>query len=141
MNASAPSVGEREPLVISWSVTGFVLDAPAIGNAPEQGRGHVHVDVDGSNYAASAADSIAMTDLLKGNHTIRVSLHNNDHTPLSSDVADAVAVEITPGPPRTESSPDPSVAYGAAAAILIGAVAIVAFALRRKRRGDGAGHR
>jgi hypothetical protein len=141
VNASAPSVKEREPLIISWSVTGFVLDAPGIGNAPEQGRGHVHLDVDGSNYAAIAADSITITDLPKGNHTIRVSLHNNDHTPLSPEVGDAVVVEITPGPPRTEAPLDLSLAYGAAAAILIGAVAIVALALRRKRRGDGAGHR
>lgn len=139
LRASAPSAREGEPLVVSWIVTGFVLDAAAIGLEPEAGRGHVHIDVNGGDYAASGADSIRITDPPAGNHTIRASLHDNDHSPFSQEVTGVVAVDITPGPPRPGASLDPVVAYFAAGAFLVVSAVIARVALRRRHRVGGSG--
>jgi len=133
VSVSAPSVREGDPLIIAWSVTGFVLDAAALGGDSEAGRGHVHVDVNGTYYAASAGDSISIADLPAGNYTVRVSLHNNDHSPLSPEDFDEVAVEITPGHRRPGAPLDPPAAYAAFAATVVATSLVAALAIRRRR--------
>src|SRR5207237_9618847 len=79
------SVPVGQDLRISWTVTGFVLDSAAFGGAPEPGRGHVHVFIDGTYTAAVAATSYVIQRLPGGTHDISVELYNNDHSALTTE--------------------------------------------------------
>ena len=52
LSLSASTIEEGQSVVASWTVTDFVLDGAAIGSTQNvQGRGHVHVLVDGELVA------------------------------------------------------------------------------------------
>lgn len=47
------------------------------------GEGHVHVSVDGGEKIVVTTNQKVLDSLPKGPHEVKVSLHNNDHTPYN----------------------------------------------------------
>jgi hypothetical protein len=65
-----------------------------IGKARKPGEGHIHLYVDNGDKIAVISDKYIIEDLEPGMHKVKISLHNNDHTPY--DVADQQEFEIKP---------------------------------------------
>jgi len=138
---SASSIEDGSSVVASWTVSGFTLDAAAMGGAAVSGRGHVHVLVDGTLVEMTAGTSLSLDGLSTGTHTVRVELRNNDHTALSPAVFDEASLDVTP----KATAPTPSASAGMDAtfvflglAILIAILAgigTIAMQRRRKKRG------
>jgi len=105
------STVEAGNVTVSVEVDKFnVVDK--IGQAPEDGEGHVHfyIDVgeiptvDGEpatteegTYHAQATQEFTWEDVEPGTHTFAVQLVNNDHTPLRPPVIAQVTVEVEEG--------------------------------------------
>jgi hypothetical protein len=82
----SPAEGATIPLnwtLVETEATDFVLDPAAIGQPSVAGRGHQHFFVDGVYLFYGGETSTLLKDLTPGPHTVRVALHNNDHTPIS----------------------------------------------------------
>jgi hypothetical protein len=78
-----------------------VLD-PSNTNAPNEGHFHVYIDSNETTYL-QLYDTVAVLEgLTLGNHTIRVAMQNNDHTPLG--IEQSVSVNVVPEPPLPEES-------------------------------------
>ena len=81
-------------------VEGFALDADKVGAANEAGIGHYHVflgSTAGEPLLVGAAGQAAVTvpeDVNDGTHSLRVSLRNNDHTPLDPPVEGIVRLIV-----------------------------------------------
>ena len=82
------------------SVTDFVLEAP--NNQQNQaGHGHYHIYLDGAsggNYlVANQVPSVTFTipaSTTPGAHSLKVSLSDNHHVPLTPPVEDVVAITV-----------------------------------------------
>lgn len=62
------------------------------GLARKVGEGHIHTYLDDGEKVAMDVIEKTYPDLLPGKHELKVSLHNNDHTPY--DVTETVNFEI-----------------------------------------------
>jgi fibronectin type 3 domain-containing protein len=144
--AADPSISIVEPtagatvgtvVFLQVQITGFIIDAENVGQANVPGRGHYHVTVDGTTIDFMVTGLIyAVKDLTEGQHTIRVSLHNNDHSALTPEVGDEVTVNVAaPAPPP--AGIDPVVFAGTTIGLIV-LLIVVAVALilwgRRGRR-------
>lgn len=58
----------------------------------KQGEGHVHVSLDKAEKEIMTTTEKNYEHLSKGNHELKVSLHNNDHTPY--DVSKTITFEV-----------------------------------------------
>ncbi|MFL5821374.1 MAG: hypothetical protein ACJ76S_11905 [Solirubrobacteraceae bacterium] len=89
-------------MIANVKVTGFKLDAAAVGKAPKKGQGHLHFSMDGGKYdlpkysgpngklavklgvqgkySPSVTPTITYKGLPKGKHKLEVYVANNDHT-------------------------------------------------------------
>ncbi len=81
-------------------VTHFVLEAPA-GQPNQPGHGHYHIYLDqasGGDYLVANQTPSVPVQIPQGTtvgaHTLRVSLGNNDHSPLSPPVEDHVDIMV-----------------------------------------------
>ncbi|WP_166241629.1 hypothetical protein [Paenibacillus turpanensis] len=63
-----------------------------LGKERRKGEGHIHMYVDSGEKQSVVSKRVVLTELSKGEHSVKVSLHNNDHTPY--DVTDSVAFEV-----------------------------------------------
>jgi hypothetical protein len=63
-----------------------------VGSARRAGEGHIHMYLDNREKETVTAKVKEYADLPRGQHTLRVSLHNNDHTPY--DMAKTIEFEI-----------------------------------------------
>lgn len=63
-----------------------------LGQARKQGEGHIHIYLDNGEKIVATTGEQVLKDLDKGPHTLKVSLHNNDHTPY--DVTKTIDFEI-----------------------------------------------
>ena len=132
-----PAPVERGDYVtMTWTVTGFVLDAAAFGGPPEPGRGHVHIFVDGTYVAATPDTSFALDDLAVGTHTISVVLYNNDHTELSEIVSSEASARVD-APAAAGPTPAPLDATGFYSLTGILVVIIIALTVLYARKGRG----
>jgi hypothetical protein len=102
------STVEAGNVTVSVDVKKFkVVDK--LGQAPEDGEGHVHFYMDigeiptvagepattkEGTYHAQATTEFTWEDLEPGEHTFAVQLVNNDHTPLKPPVIAQVTVEV-----------------------------------------------
>ncbi len=144
--AADPSISIVEPtagatvgtvVFLQVQITGFIIDAENVGQANVPGRGHYHVTVDGTTIDFMVTGLIyAVKDLTEGQHTIRVSLHNNDHSALTPEIGDEVTVNVAaPAPPP--AGIDPVVFAGTTIGLIV-LLIVVAVALilwgRRGRR-------
>lgn len=62
------------------------------GGERKAGEGHIHTYLDGGDKVAMDELEKTFTDLTPGKHEMKVSLHNNDHTPY--DVTKTVQFEV-----------------------------------------------
>jgi hypothetical protein len=74
--------------------TDMIITEENIGKARKTGEGHIHLYIDNGKKIALISDKYIVEDLEPGMHKVKISLHNNDHTPY--DVAKQLEFEITP---------------------------------------------
>jgi hypothetical protein len=74
----------------------------------ESGRHHVHIWFDGNEneYQVVESDSLQVTNLPAGQHTVHVSLRNANHSPAGADSQSTVTVGGGGAPAATTSPPD-----------------------------------
>lgn len=135
LTLSADSIEDGQSVLASWTVADFALDGAAIGSTQNvQGRGHVHVLVDGDLVEMTASGSLELGDLGVGTHTVRVELRNNDHSALGPAVYDEATVTVTAnGPTAATVGADPTWLFWILA-IVIAMIAAAAAVLYRRRR-------
>jgi len=93
----------------------------------------VHVFVDGTYVAATAATSYVVTGLSIGSHNISVELYNNDHTVLATRHSSQATVAVpSVGPPATV---DATVYYGSVGVLAAIVIALAALLVRKGRKG------
>ena len=87
------AVQPGDEITLTVTVSDFTLDAGKLNEANETGVGHFRVyldDATGDDYLAMSGDSKTMVkipdDITDGSHEVRVTLHNNDQSPLSPPV-------------------------------------------------------
>lgn len=88
-------------MVVEVRVQNFFLNPLAIGKAARPGEGHWHIYVDGKLAGLSADEVVSVPNdtypaLAAGKHTIKVELHNNDHTPVIGAGSSEITVTIPP---------------------------------------------
>ncbi len=72
--------------------TDLKISAKNYGSEKVNGEGHIHLYLNNGEKQGVKQKSYVLEDLEKGQHVIRVSLHNNDHTPYG--VTETVEFEI-----------------------------------------------
>jgi hypothetical protein len=86
------------------------IDAGVTLGDPSTGEHHVHLCFDGdscdSEYTLVYGSSIPVTGLAPGEHTIRASLRNADHS--DAGPADSITVTVTGASPGAGASATPS---------------------------------
>src|SRR5438552_365801 len=75
-NAAVSNGGFR----ISMAVAGLVLDVENYGGTNIPGHGHIHVYEGTTLLTTTVSDHVVITGLPTGGTTLRVELHNNDHS-------------------------------------------------------------
>jgi hypothetical protein len=98
--AMAPN--EKPSMDVKWEVTGTQLSVDVTTNmkispehygmAREAGEGHIHMYLDSGEKIGVKEGHKAFKDLTAGHHTLKISLHNNDHTPY--DVTKTIEFDI-----------------------------------------------
>ncbi len=98
-SAAPDTLMADEVTMVTITVTNFTLEAP--GGANADGHGHYHIYLDnetGANYlVADFVSPVAVTipaGTAAGAHTLRVALHNNDHSPVAPAVETTVNITI-----------------------------------------------
>ena len=92
-NAGVSNAGFR----ISVAVSGLVLDPENYGGTNIPGHGHIHV-YEGTTLLGTTTTTWFDATLGTGDHTLRVELRNNDHSPLTPAVSTQITVHV--GPPE-----------------------------------------
>lgn len=72
--------------------TDLAISKEHYGKERKSGEGHIHVYLDNGEKIAVTDEPPVFKDLTPGSHSLRVSLHNNDHTPY--DVTKTIEFEI-----------------------------------------------
>lgn len=72
--------------------TDISISAEHYGLARQEGEGHIHMYLDDGEKIGVKQGRQVFNNLKPGSHTLRVSLHNNDHTPY--DVTKTIEFEI-----------------------------------------------
>lgn len=103
LTITSPSAGDTVggTFTVKW-------DANVSLGDPDTGRDHVHVFVDGNtdDYSVVGGDSLEVTGLSPGDHTVDVTLQNADHS--SAGAEDQVEVTVS----GTGGDEDPSESSG-----------------------------
>jgi hypothetical protein len=76
--------------------TNLTLSKEHIDGTRKEGEGHIHAYVDDGDKLMTADTTIQFPNLNLGQHVVKVSLHNNDHTPY--DVSKSITFEIGDAP-------------------------------------------
>ncbi len=99
---SDPKDGTVFPLIMSttvdipvtFTVSDFTLVAPT-GQANVAGHGHAHLFLDQeTTYRAIGVSPLTAKLVPAGNHTLKITLHNNDHTPIDTVAPATVSVVV-----------------------------------------------
>jgi hypothetical protein len=80
--------------VVTFIVSNFLLVQPN-GQPNALNYGHLHVLVDGNYWTLWASPNGIPMTLPAGQHTIKLELHNNDHSPVLSPSGQPIAKSIT----------------------------------------------
>ncbi|WP_162309366.1 hypothetical protein [Cohnella abietis] len=72
--------------------TDMTISPEHYGKARQDGEGHIHMYLDNGAKVAVKQGQQVFPNLSQGKHTLKVSLHNNDHTPY--DVTKTYDFEI-----------------------------------------------
>jgi type 1 fimbria pilin len=68
---------------INIKTTDIVISPQHYGKERVPGEGHMHVFLDDGPKQGVTDDKYVLPDLAVGSHTVKVSLHNNDHSPYN----------------------------------------------------------
>jgi len=80
--------------VVTFIVTNFLLVQPN-GQPNALNYGHIHVLVDSNYWSIWASPNGIPLTLQAGQHTIKLELHNNDHSPVVNTSGQAISKSIT----------------------------------------------
>ena len=89
-----------EPVTVRIQHSGIVFDGVKIGQAPEPGVGHWHVNIDGQ-YAGLAVSNVleipndAFPTISAGEHTITVDLHQNNHAATNPPAEESFRINLS----------------------------------------------
>jgi Family of unknown function (DUF6130) len=72
--------------------TDLMNSAELFGKERKAGEGHIHMSLDDGEYAMLSENKAVLPNLAPGKHKVKVSLHNNDHTPY--DVSKTIDFEV-----------------------------------------------
>ena len=107
--AQPPSFTVNEPLdgatigsssvVINVYVSNFQLAPEEMGGQNVAGHGHLAIALDGQARAESAFPWTTLCDVGIGWHTLTISLHENDHTPINPPPPVTIEFEVTSDSP------------------------------------------
>ncbi|RED55508.1 hypothetical protein DFP95_11742 [Cohnella lupini] len=89
MDVKLDVVGDQVTVTVTTDMT---ISPEHYGMARNAGEGHIHMYLDNDPKVAVKEDHMVFKDLPIGKHTLKVSLHNNDHTPY--DVTQTFDFEI-----------------------------------------------
>ncbi len=99
MTVDPTTVAAGDDITATVTVTNFVLEAP--GGANQEGHGHYHIYLDGASggqyLIADQEPTTTFTipaNTAPGAHTLRVSVSDNSHVPLSPPVEDIVDITV-----------------------------------------------
>ncbi|MBI2918234.1 MAG: hypothetical protein HYY01_09585 [Chloroflexi bacterium] len=81
-------------VTFTFQVTNFTLAPDEIGAEPAPGQGHMHVYVNGVLKGEASTGTFIVTGLTIGLRTVKVSLAQNDHTPLDPPVEHSVTILV-----------------------------------------------
>lgn len=117
--------------VLAFAVSNFQLVQPGLpGQTNQPNQGHIHVFLDGVYYNVWAIpEGIPFNNLQPGQHTIKLELVNNDHTPLNPDVSASTTLQVTSAPRGSASLTILSPAGALNAATTVSPSFVVAFAI------------
>lgn len=94
------TMGAGDTVEVTVTVESFVLEEPA-GQPNEDGHGHFHIYLDGAtggNYlVAGQTETVNVTipaNTAPGAHTLKISLGENSHAPLSPAVEFVVDITV-----------------------------------------------
>lgn len=99
---SSPTDGTVFPLImvttvdipVSFTVSDFTLVAPT-GQDNVAGQGHAHLFLDQeTTYRALGVSPLTAKMVPAGMHTLKLTLHNNDHTPIDTVAPAKVSVTV-----------------------------------------------
>lgn len=83
---------EEDNKVFLHIETDLEVSKEKYGGAKQAGQGHIHVYVNDGEKQGVTEFPYEITDLKKGLNNVKVSLHNNDHTPYG--VSKKLEIEI-----------------------------------------------
>ncbi|WP_373231106.1 hypothetical protein [Cohnella sp.] len=89
LNVNVEVTGNKAEVTVD---TDMSISEANVGQARKAGEGHIHMYLDNGEKVTVAKGVKEFPDLAAGSHILRVSLHNNDHTPY--DVTRTVEFEI-----------------------------------------------
>jgi hypothetical protein len=72
--------------------TDMTISPEHYGKARKAGEGHIHMYLDNQNKISVTEGQHVFADLAPGKHKLKISLHNNDHTPY--DVTETYEFDI-----------------------------------------------
>jgi hypothetical protein len=78
LNIDVEIINNQAILIVD---TNLRISEENYGGQMKQGEGHIHVYVNNGKKQAITAFRYILKDVKPGHNVVRVSLHNNDHTP------------------------------------------------------------
>jgi hypothetical protein len=100
--ASQQHDGHKPSMNVTWEVSGnqitvhvdtdLHISPEHYGQTRADGEGHIHMYLDNGEKVGVKEEKKTFPNLKPGKHTLKVSLHNNDHTPY--DVTKTIDFEI-----------------------------------------------
>lgn len=101
-NDASSHADHKPTLDIQWKVEGKTLivdiatdmhiSSEHAGQARKHGEGHIHMYLDNGEKTVLTENRTEFPNLPSGSHTLKISLHNNDHTPY--DVTKTIKFDI-----------------------------------------------
>ena len=88
------------PVTVRVEHSGIIFDGTKIGQAPEPGVGHWHINIDGK-FAGLAVSNVveipndAFPTIPAGPHTIMVNLHENNHADTTPPVQESFQINLS----------------------------------------------
>lgn len=83
-------ISDRNAVI--FVMTNLKVSKEHVGMKRSAGEGHIHMYVDEGEKISVSDNKYMIRNLLPGKHKVKVSLHNNDHTPY--DIAKQIEFEI-----------------------------------------------
>lgn len=97
LEIESPKAGETvtgTEVTVKAKVENFNLKAAVVGVANRAGEGHLHYYLD-EQELRSPRTEVTYSNITAGSHTVRVELHNNDHSLLAPAVIKSVNITTT----------------------------------------------